>query len=64
MKKKDKLVYAGYELKIEKNKITIYEKKGKKIKDEEALKIVNYLTQEGFFVPKKSKEIEVIIVSC
>lgn len=60
---KKKLEYAGYHLEIEKNKVTIFEKKGKKIKDEEAMKIVDYLAQEGFFNPNKSKDVEIVIVS-
>lgn len=46
-KKKDKLIYRGCELVINKNKIFLYDKKCTKT-DEEVIKIVEYLYQEGF----------------
>lgn len=62
-KKKIKLIYAGYEIEIEGNKVTLYEKKNRKTKDEAALKILDYLIQEGFFTAKQAKNIEITIVS-
>lgn len=45
--KKNAIVYQGCEVVIKKNKITLYDKKCTKT-DEEVIKMIEYLHQEGF----------------